>query len=446
VDRVLEDFIISLRRWGVRVSPAESMDAVRVVELLGYLDRGALKSALSATLAKSAGEREILERCFERFFSLGGTVAAPIDVHEVPAASVEMEESVLTQLLLSGDEAGLALAIRMAVEAVDATSLRFLTQKGQYTQRVLGQMQFDALNRDIESFRRSRSMGGTAAALQRARDELYDAVRSQVERQFALFAPFAAEALDDEDLIDARLAGIDERNYRRVHRIVRRMVRQLNALYSRRRTCARVGLLDFKKTFRASMASQGVLFKTVWKKKRPERPDVVAICDVSRSVRHISHFFLLFLYSLNELVSRIRTFLFCSNLVEASHIFESFPLEEAIGRMETGKGLPIYFGLTDYGQALTEFKENHLHKVSRRTTVFIIGDARNNYDQPRTEILRLIRRRCRKIVWLNPENPALWGSGDSVMTSYLPYCDVVRECNTLNHLKKVAGLLARAHP
>jgi uncharacterized protein with von Willebrand factor type A (vWA) domain len=446
VDRVLENFIISLRRWGVRVSPAESMDAARVVELLGYLDRDALKTALAAALAKSASEQEILERCFERFFSLGGTVAAPIDARDASAANVEMEASALTQMLLSGDEAGLALAIQLAIEAVDATSLRFLTQKGQYTQRVLGQLQLDALNRDIESFRRSRSMGGTAAALQRARDELYAGVRSQVERQFALFAPFAAESLDDEDFIDARLSGIDERNYRRIHRIVRRMVRELNALYSRRRTCARVGLLDFKKTFRANMASQGVLFKTVWKKKRQERPEVVAICDISRSVRHISRFFLLFLYSLNELVSRIRTFLFCSNLVEASHIFESFPLEEAVGRLETGRGLPIYFGLTDYGQALMEFKENHLHKVSRRTTVFIIGDARNNYDQPRAEILRLIRRRCRKIVWLNPENPALWGSGDSVMTSYLPYCDVARECNTLNHLKKVAELLTRPQP
>ena len=298
MDRVLEAFILSLRRWGVRVSPAESVDAVRVVELLGYQDRGALKSALAAALAKSASEQEILERCFERFFSLGGTVAAPIDVHEVSAANFEIEASALTQLLLAGDEAGLALAIQLAIEAVDATSLRFLTQKGQYTQRVLAQMQFDALNRDIESFRRSRSMGGTAAALQRARDELYEGVRSQVKRQFALFAPFAAESLDDEDFIDVRLSGIDERNYQRIHRIVRRMVRQLNALNSRRRTCARVGLLDFKKTFRANMASQGVLFKTVWKKKRPERPEVVAICDISRSVRHISRFFLLFLYSL----------------------------------------------------------------------------------------------------------------------------------------------------
>ncbi len=305
-------------------------------------------------------------------------------------------------------------------------------------------MQFDALNRDIESFRQSWSMGGQAMALEKGRDVLYEMAKTQIDRQFALRVPFAAESLDDMDFFDTRLASIEERDYQRVQRIVRRMVKQLKALHARRRTCDRVGVLDFKKTFRAGMASQGVLFRTVWKKKRPERPDVVVLCDISRSVRYISRFFLLFLYSLNEIVSRIQTFVFCSNLVEVTQIFESFPLEEAISRIESGKGLPVYFGLTDYGQALMDFKAAHMNKVSRRTTVFVIGDGRNNYDQSRAEILRLIRQRCRRIVWLNPENPALWGTGDSVMKSYLPYCDVARECNTLNHLNNVVTLLTQA--
>ena len=102
--------------------------------------------------------------------------------------------------------------------------------------------------------------------------------------------------------------------------------------------------------------------------------------------------------------------------------------------------------MTDYGRALSDFKEHHFNTVSRRTTVFIIGDARNNYDDPRAEILGLIRQRCRRIIWLNPESPLLWQTGDSVMNSYLPYCHVARECNTLNHLVQMAALLCRTRP
>jgi uncharacterized protein with von Willebrand factor type A (vWA) domain len=137
----------------------------------------------------------------------------------------------------------------------------------------------------------------------------------------------------------------------------------------------------------------------------------------------------------------LRTFLFCSNLGEATHIFESYPLEEAIARIETGCGFRVTMGLTDYGRALLDFKEHHFNRVSSRTTVFIIGDARNNYDDPGAEILGLILQRCRKIVWLNPESPPLRQTGDSVMKSYLTCCHVARECNTLNHLGQVAELL-----
>jgi uncharacterized protein with von Willebrand factor type A (vWA) domain len=169
----------------------------------------------------------------------------------------------------------------------------------------------------------------------------------------------------------------------------------------------------------------------------------MAICDVSRSVRYVSRFFLLFLYSLNEVVSRIRTFAFCSNLVEVSYIFEEYPLDEAIARLDTGTGVPISVGLTDYARALTDFKDHYLQNVTRRTVVFVLGDARNNYDDPRADLLKLVARKCRRIIWLNPEAPGLWGTGDSVMPAYLPHCSLARECNTLSHLEGVAGILLK---
>jgi hypothetical protein len=421
------------------------MDAVGAIELLGYGDRAAVKNALSASLAKSEAEKQIFDSCFERFFAPGQSIANP-EPHGAPSGNAHDAESIvettpLSRMLLSDDWTGIAVALGMAFEAMDVESLRYLTQRGQNVRRILERLQFEDIGRDIERLRQGGSSGSaeTAEALQRARDELYGVVRDYVQRQFALFAPPS----DEEFYFNSKLPDIDERHYQRMQTIITKMVKQLNALYARRRTTARVGLLDFKKTLRVNLANQGVLFDTRWRKKKPDRPDVIAICDISRSVRHITRFFLLFLYGLTEIVARIRTFLFCSNLGEASHIFESYPLEEAIARIENNRGFRIRMGMTDYGRALSDFKEHHMNTVSHRTTVFIIGDARNNYDDPRAEILGLIRQRCRRIVWLNPESPLLWQTGDSVMSSFLPYCHVARECNTLNHLMQVAALLCR---
>lgn len=443
MDRVLEKLILSLRRSGVRVSPSEHIDALHALELLGYADRQILKGALRSVLAKSQPEEEIFDACFERFFALEIPAPEPVshdpdDCFDHPAA-----ESPLLRMLLSGEGEGIALAIQTAAATVDVSSLRFFTQKGQVMQRILRELQFESLNRDLMRMSQNQSSAGRALAVQRAGDVLYRSVKRYVDRQFELFAPRAAEPFSEEDYLDLSLSAIDVRDYERVQAIVCRLVKRLNALYCRRRNQARVGVLDFKKTLRVNLANQGILFDARWKKKRPDRPDVIAICDISRSVRHLTRFFLLFLYSLNEVVNRIGTFLFCSNLAEASHIFESYPLEAAIERIEAGKDLEVSMGLTDYGKALADFKGKYFNRVSPKTTVFILGDARNNYDDPRVEILRLLRQRCRRIIWLNPENALLWGTGDSVMPSYLPHCDVARECNTLSQLRAVTSFFGR---
>jgi uncharacterized protein with von Willebrand factor type A (vWA) domain len=279
--------------------------------------------------------------------------------------------------------------------------------------------------------------------LQKAKVELFETVRDFVEKQLDLYAPFAAESMKEQYLQSIKLSTVEQRDLQRMHAIVEKMARRLITLYSRRRKRSRRGQLDFKKTLRKNIAHQGFLFETRWKAKKVDRPDVLVICDISRSVSRVTRFFLLFLYTLNEVLARIRSFVFCSNLVEVSDVFSRHPLESAVAQIEAGNNLGVSFGLTDYGRALDEFKRNHLAAVSHRTTVIIIGDARNNYDDPRADILKLIGEKSKQIIWLNPESPAMWGSGDSVMPKYLPYCGIARECRTLNQLETVVRLLLR---
>jgi len=443
MDRVIEDFVLALRRCGVAVSTSETLDAVRAVEKVGYGSREALKCALAVTLAKSRYEKEIFDGCFDRFFSTVLFPAKPRQSRNYPDVEPVSATSELTMMLLSGDRAGLAVALAEAARLVEVTSIQFFTQKGAVIQKILRRMGLESLNRDMKALSAVEESADQLRRLQKAKVELFETVRDFVEKQLDLYAPFAAESMKEQYLQSIKLSTVEQRDLQKMHAIVEKMARRLITLYSRRRKQSRRGQLDFKKTLRQNIAHQGLLFDMRWKAKKVDRPDVLVICDISRSVSRVTRFFLLFLYTLNEVLARIRSFVFCSNLVEVSDIFSRHPLESAVAQIEAGNNLGVSFGLTDYGRALDEFKRNHLAAVSHRTTVIIIGDARNNYDDPRADILKLIGEKSKQIIWLNPESPAMWGSGDSVMPKYLPYCGIVRECRTLNQLETVVRLLLR---
>ena len=443
MDQVLEDFIIALRGSGIRISISESTDAMRAVELMGYGDREVLKDALSAALAKSQAEKEVFEECFERFFAFDAFSSRETGSDGPFEPDLGEQDSLLTQMLLSGDNAGLSVAMSNAARQADISSIKFFTQKGLYIQRIMQEMGLEELNRDIKRFAQEATEE-RAKRLELAKQGLFKTVRDYVERQYALFASLATEEMMEQYLRNIGLSNVEQRDFHRMRIIVQKMTKRLNTLYSRRRKKANRGLLDFKNTLRKNISYGGLLFEPTWKKRKIDRPDVVAICDVSRSVKAVSRFLLLFLYSLNEILERIRTFIFCTNLIEITHVFDEYPVEEAVAKIDTGAGLNVIMGRTDYGGALLDFKESYLDTVTEKTTVLILGDARNNYGDPRTAILREIKERSRRLIWLNPESEPFWGTGDSEMKKYLPHCDLGRKCNTLNHLERLVEVLMRS--
>jgi hypothetical protein len=333
--------------------------------------------------------------------------------------------------------------MREASEASQITGIRFFTQKSLYIQRILKGMGMEGLEGDIRRLSRSLDMGAQekAKALKSAKHLLFENVRDFVEQQLSLFSQSATEEMMEKYLRGMRLSNLEQRDYHRMHAIIQKMVKRLKALHSRKRKVYKRGALDFKRTMRENVAYQGLLFDPRWKARKIERPDFIAICDVSRSVESVARFMLLFLYSLSEAVVRIRSFIFCSNLVEASHVFTQYPVEEALSRLQRGTGLNVQFGRTDYGRAFGNFKSQWLDGVTSKTTVIILGDARSNYADPRTDILRVVQERSKRVIWLNPEPPTFWGTGDSEMKRYQPYCYLARECSTVNHLERIVDLL-----
>ncbi|MEW6616323.1 MAG: VWA domain-containing protein [Thermodesulfobacteriota bacterium] len=443
MEQILKDFILALRSSGARISVPETIDAMNTVKLTGYHDREVFKDSLSAVLAKSLHEKEIFEECFYRFFSFDTFSETTGDFPENLAPDIMEENSLLSQMILSGDLGGLASSIREAAREVRITGMQFFTQKGLYIHRILRHMGLNGLNQDIKRLFHKNTLSSRQMAekLEKGKDYLFENVKDFVEQQFALYSPSATENLIEDYLKSIKLSNLEQRDFYRMHSIIQKMVKRLNDIHSRRRKTSKRGHLDFRKTLRNNISYQGILFDIHWKKKKVDRPDIVAICDVSRSVETVARFLLLFLYSLNKSLARIRTFIFCSNLIEVTHIFDEYPVGEALVKLQSGIGLGIVLGPTDYGQALRDFDENWSPLITNKTTIIILGDARNNYGDPQTGILKSMHERSKRLIWLNPEPRSFWGTGDSEMKKYLPCCHLARECNTVHHLERVVDSL-----
>ena len=442
--RPLEDFIRALRAAEVRVSVAEAMEAHEVAAHLGFADRTLLKDGLSLTLAKTFNEKQRFDDSFELFFArdqFHNITAKPGDANDAP----EPQDSTgndLADMLLNDDREGLATAMEDAGRAAGVGKIRFRTQINFMARRMVDQMGLAELEGLIAQVARGDIPGGDALAakLEVQRSRLIEEGRAFVERQYELYGRFTGQQLREEFLQRTPLAAVDRRDYQRMNTLIRRMARKLASKYRARHKRTRRGHLDVRRTLRVNMAHDATLFKTVWKQKRIERPKVVVIVDVSRSVATAAQFLLMFLYNLNEALSDLRSFAFSSSLVAVDDILNTNDLEEAIPKVLDKIG----FMSTDYGRALDDLRSEFADTIDRRTTVIILGDARSNYGDPRADVMRWINQRARRVVWLNPEPETFWGTGDSEMRRYRPYCHVAKTCRTIKDLERVVDDILRS--
>jgi uncharacterized protein with von Willebrand factor type A (vWA) domain len=348
----------------------------------------------------------------------------------------------LGQMLLAGDRAGLAVAMAGAAQEVGVNEIILYTQRGLFTRRIMEQMGLSELEAEISRLGKEDTPGSRqlAQALRRGRQYLFEEVRDYVEQQLALHSEGATRQTREEIFRKIKLSNVEQRDFHHMHGLVKKMAKRLVALHSRRRRVFKRGQLDVRKTLRKNVAYDGILFEPRWKSRKIDRPNVLAVCDISGSVKAVARFLLMFLYSVNEVLPKVRSFAFCSNLVEVTELFDRYPVEDAIVRVLTKYGLMS----TDYGQAFMDFKEMCFDHLDHRTTVIILGDGRSNYGDPRADILKETYERSKKVIWLNPEPRNLWSTGDSEMRRLAPYCHQAEVCNSLAHLERVVSDLLRS--
>ncbi len=447
MDRTLAGFVRALRAAGADASTAEALDAARTVALMGYADRATLKAALGVVLAKSEAEKSLHDEVFELYFqpparaeqrpSDDGT--GPADEAagaQAPLQTGDAELDALLALVASaqggGDDeddgfaepgAALTAALQRAAQAVGVDDIRFSSQTAYLSRRMLELMGIAPL--EARLLARLGEPGAAALAeaqaLNAARDTLQRHARALVEQRFELFGKPATDAFLTEVAVNRQLGHTGRMSPPDIGRMkvaVARMARRLAIKHSQRRRIKLHGQLDFRRTLRSSAGHDGVPFKLFFKTRRRDKPRLVVVCDVSASVAPHVRFLLMFLYALQGAVTDLHTFAFSNRLMDVAAPLERLPFDDAMELIVREVGS----GATDYGAAWQDLHDRHWHAIDRRTTVLVLGDGRSNGGDPRLDLFTELANRAKRLVWLCPEPPGRWGTGDSCMLQYRPHC------------------------
>ncbi len=456
MDASLLRFITSLRQHELPVSTAETLDALQAAALIGYGERELLRAALAAALAKTAEHAEIFHRCFDQFFDRRtesvpedndgdgplpqppAPFELPAELSADPAVSAAMAAP-LVQALTGDNPQATGLAAALAAEQVQLDQIRFNTQRGVYRRRLLEAMDAASLDGAIEALAaiESDAAAGAAHWLSQRRHELDLEVREQVDRALMLGANAAGREIRQQALRHTRLSALERYHLAQLPPLIRKLAKKLAASHRRRRRVDRRGRLDMGKTLRRNLAYGGVPFHTYWKQTRREQPKIYVLCDISGSVATYSRFLLLFLYSLSEVMPRIRSFVFSNRLAEVSELFERLPTEQAIETAHQRYGM----GSSDYGSTLHAFGESCLGQLDSNSTVIILGDGRCNGGDTGLATLRKVYHRAKLVLWFNPEPESHWNTGDSEIRRFQSACHFVTECNSLAKLERLLDQL-----
>jgi len=462
----LLEFSNLLRRNGLRVSLAENMDTFRALSVVGLGDRETVRATLRATMVKRGVDIPTYEQLFALFFSgladaIAQTTAATrgalgLDDADFQRLLEELERllrergielSPLARALLAADGGQVERLLREAAERGRLGDIQQGFQEGRFAHAIASALGLGALARELERLKEqlqgSADAGPLSEYLDRRLQDLNDMIKAMVRGELERQDVGRRDHERLAALADKSFFYLTEEEIRRMQEAVQKLAQRLRNVISIRRRRARRGKFDPSATLRRNLQYGGVPFRIVWDRRKKEKPQVMVLCDVSDSVRNVSRFMLQFVYSLQDLYSKVRSFIFVADVGEITRLFEDQDIHQAIETALRGDVINVY-AHSDFGRAFKGFHRDHIAAVNKRTTVIVLGDARNNYNLPHDWVLKEIRQRAKQLIWLNPENRMTWGFGDSEMDHYAPHCTLVEECRNLGQLYRVIDRLVAA--
>jgi uncharacterized protein with von Willebrand factor type A (vWA) domain len=445
----LLSFCEELRSEGIAVGTSEILDAFAALEQVPWTSQDDFREALAATIAKSPDDRRLFELLFERWFfrtaeaeAIEQGIGEEGQRHE-GGERLDIDElrEQIRQAILDGDENEMRDLARLAIAAFG--------RQGEGS---------GVIGVDVQRIR--RTLGLSAGTQQQAEDggeELPPIDRDQLNR----FERHLRRELE-RDLIERTstlppsrpLADLDRalpssptQDLAAVHRAVSQMKRRLATLGHEQRGRRKAQNVDVRRTMRASLQTGGVPMYLRYKPKRPRRPEIYVLCDVSTSVTSASVFFLSVLHALHDSFRKLRSFVFIERISEVTEVFEHERDFRVIAeRISSEGGVADVSGYTDYGRVWLELLAEISDDLDPRSTVIVLGDARTNGREPHADVFAQVSERAGRLFWLNPEPKLYWNYGDSVMAAYEPYCDGAFECWTTRHLENFVNVVAGGVP
>lgn len=454
MDNRVIDFVRGLRAAGVRVSLAESMDAMRAIDALGVQNKELFRQSLRATLVKEAVDFPVFEELFPLYFGSGGPPMqdARDDLSEDEQEMLKAALSAMSgrlQQLIDWLTSGQGPTREELEELARRSGARWANNPGEarwVSRRMLRQMGFQHLEDQIRQLvQHLQEMGMSQEAIQKLigvveanREALAEQVAQQVGLQVARDRAEHAQELHGSDLMHKPFQSLTESEAEQLRTEVQRLVAQLRSRAALRRKRGKAGAFDPKATIRANQRYGGVPFDMKYKKKKL-KPNLVLVCDVSTSMRPVAEFMLRLIYELQDQVAKARSFAFNADMQEISVTMSGKRAADAVA--DVLYGIPPGYYATDLGHSLDTFFKQWSDSLNSRTTVIILGDGRNNYNSPRIDLMKQLQLRAKRLLWFNPEHRQQWGTGDSDMLEYAPICDDVFMVRNLAQLSSAVDVL-----
>ena len=478
---LLGGFVGQLREAGLPVSLTENLDAMEAVRHIPIEDREAFKYALAASLIKNQAHWRTFETIFEVYFSLRGPEyaldrdgeATEGDLDELwremqdasqpgdgrggagslDALTPEEIAHLLMQSLMQGDQALMRALARQAVQRFAGMEPGRPVGGTYYLYRTLRNLDLDGMLDKMMEAAAQQSVAPSTTLEQRLEREEFEhriaEFKAEVEAEIRrrLVADRGAEAMAKtlrkplpED-VEFMHASRDE--MQSLRKALQPLTRKLAARLARKRKHQRRGPLDFRSTVRHSLSYGGVPAEPKFKFPRPAKPELMVVADISGSVAAFARFTLMLVYAISGQFSKVRSFVFIDGIDEVTDYFKATEdITEAIHRVNTEADVVWVDGHSDYGHAFEVFWERYGKDVGPKTTVLLLGDARNNYHASQAWVVKEMAGVARHVYWLNPEPRSYWNTGDSIVGEYGRHTDGVYECRNLRQLESFVEKLA----
>jgi uncharacterized protein with von Willebrand factor type A (vWA) domain len=470
---LLNGFIRELREAGLPVSLTENLDAMEAVKHIPLEDREAFKYALAATLIKSNAHWRAFETVFEVYFSLRGKQYA-LRPDEATDLERELEEGqegppqegagagaggatdamtpeelaeMLYRALLHGDEAMMRALARQAVKRFAGMEPGRPVGGTYYLYRTLRNLDLDNVLARLVGEAKASSPEPLTPLEERLEHDEYehriDQLKKEIEAEIRrrLVADRGVEAMaktlrkplpEDVDFMHA-----SREEMANLRKAIYPLTRKLAVRLARKRRHGRKGALDFRSTMRHSLSYGGVPAEPKFRYPRPSKPEIFVVADISGSVASFARFTLQLVYAISGQFSKVRSFVFIDGVDEVTRYFEGVEdIGEAVHRVNTEADVVWVDGHSDYGHAFEVFWQRWGREIGPKTSVMILGDARNNYHASQSWVLREMAKKARHVFWLNPEPRAYWNTGDSIVGEYGVFCDGTFECRNLRQLER----------